>query len=295
MPNPDRSPSNPDRGLVRRVESVQPGRATEDGAGVRLVRLIDASLEARLDPFLMLDFFGSDDPDDYIAGFPTHPHRGFETITYMIAGRMRHRDSAGHEGLLEAGGVQWMTAGRGVLHSEMPEQTEGRMAGFQLWLNLPARDKMRPAWYRDIPASELPRVRDEAGTEVVVLAGRSGGVRGLVDRPETDPLILDVRLGPGATFVQDVPGGHHAFVVPYVGSVRVDTTAVPAGRLVVLENRDETAKVVLSAGEEGARVFLAAGRPLREPVARYGPFVMNTEEEIREALRAYRKGEFGVG
>jgi redox-sensitive bicupin YhaK (pirin superfamily) len=144
-------------------------------------------------------------------------------------------------------------------------------------------------------ASELPRVRDEAGTEVVVLAGRSGGVRGLVDRPETDPLILDVRLGPGATFVQDVPGGHHAFVVPHVGSVRVDTTAVPAGRLVVLENRDETAKVVLSAGEEGARVFLAAGRPLREPVARYGPFVMNTEEEIREALRAYRKGEFGVG
>jgi redox-sensitive bicupin YhaK (pirin superfamily) len=295
MPNTDLPFSDPSRGVVRRVQSVRPGRATEDGAGVRLVRLIDASLEERLDPFLMLDFFGSDDPDDYIAGFPTHPHRGFETITYMIAGRMRHRDSAGHEGLLEAGGMQWMTAGRGVLHSEMPEQTEGRMAGFQLWLNLPARDKMRPAWYRDIPASELPRFRDEAGTEVVVLAGRSGGVRGLVDRPTTDPLILDIRLGPGATFVQDVPGGYQAFAVPYAGGVRVDATAVPAGRLVVLENRDEAAAVVLSAGEEGGRVFLVAGRPLREPVARHGPFVMNTEEEIREAVRAYHSGELGVG
>ena len=210
----------------RRIEQLIAGRATSDGAGVKLTRVLTHDLQRRLDPFLMLDAFGSDDPTDYIAGFPDHPHRGFETVTYMIAGRMRHRDSAGHEGLLENGGVQWMTAGRGVIHSEIPEQEDGVMEGFQLWLNLPAQDKMQAPWYRDFRHEDLPRFTTEQGVAVTVIAGVSHGIAGAVRRDATAPLYLDLHLPAGARFEQVLPAGHNAFVYVYRGSVGIAGQAV---------------------------------------------------------------------
>ena len=207
----------------RSVERLVAGTATSDGAGVKLTRLLSQPLQRRLDPFLMLDAFGSDDPDDYIAGFPDHPHRGFETVTYMLAGRMRHRDSAGNEGLLESGGVQWMTAGRGVVHSEIPQQEEGVMEGFQLWLNLPGRDKMKAPWYRDFGAADLPRFT-AGGVTAVVIAGESHGVAGAVTREATEPLVLDLHLEPGACFEHSLPPGHNAFVVVYRGAAAIGET-----------------------------------------------------------------------
>src|SRR5438874_9764060 len=194
----------------RTVEQLVAGQATSDGAGVKLTRVLTQPLQRRLDPFLMLDAFGTDNPQDYIGGFPDHPHRGFETVTYMIAGRMRHRDSAGHEGLLSNGGVQWMTAGRGVVHSELPEQEDGRMEGFQLWLNLPAKDKMRAPWYRDIKSAEIPTFTTPAGVTVRVIAGASHGVDGAVQREVTEPLYLDLEFAPGATFTQALPPSDNA-------------------------------------------------------------------------------------
>ncbi len=191
--------------LPRTVERVIVGQPTSDGAGVKLTRVLTQSLQRRLDPFLMLDAFRSDDPKDYIGGFPDHPHRGFETVTYMIAGRMRHRDSAGHEGLLSNGGVQWMTAGRGVIHSELPEQEDGRMEGFQLWLNLPAQDKMRAPWYRDIQPAEIPEFTTRDGVKVRVIAGRSQGFDGAMRREVTEPLYLDLEFPAGASFAQALP------------------------------------------------------------------------------------------
>lgn len=280
-------------GGARKVERVHPGRPTSDGAGVRLVRLLGSDLQRRLDPFLMLDFFGSDRPEDYLAGFPTHPHRGFETLTLILEGRMRHRDSAGHEGVIEAGGAQWMTAGRGVLHSEMPEQTDGRLAGFQLWINLPAREKDAPASYRDLADRDIPRVRDPvSGAEIRVIAGRSGGVRGPVERPATDPFVLDVRLPPRARFFQPLPNGHRAFLAPWAGRLAVDGVFLPVPSLAVLEDRAEREGVEITSGSEGGRGLLVAGRPLGEPVVQYGPFVMTSEEEIRETLREIRSGRF---
>lgn len=202
----------------RTVERTLQGQATSDGAGVRLTRLLTPDLQRRLDPFLMLDLFGTDKPGDYIGGFPSHPHRGFETITYMLQGRMRHRDSAGNEGLLAPGGVQWMTAGRGVIHSEMPEQQEGAMEGFQLWLNLPARSKMQPPWYRDIPSGELPEWQGD-GVVARVIAGTTHGVQGAMQREDTEPLYLDLHLQPGAEFAQPLAAEHNAFIVVYRGEV----------------------------------------------------------------------------
>jgi redox-sensitive bicupin YhaK (pirin superfamily) len=246
-------------------------------------------LQRRLDPFLMLDAFGSDNPDDYIAGFPDHPHRGFETITYMIAGRMRHRDSAGHEGLLENGGVQWMTAGRGVIHSEIPQQEAGVMEGFQLWLNLPASEKMSAPWYRDFAAAELPRFVTDAGVDVTVIAGASHGVTGAVTREATAPLYLDLHLPAGARFEQPLPAGHNAFVYAYRGEVRIGAETLPAQRMAILANDAEADGVVIEATGE-AKVLLIAGRPLNEPIAQYGPFVMNTDQEIYQALNDFRDG-----
>ncbi len=279
----------------RPVERIVAGQATSDGAGVKLTRVLTQDLQRRLDPFLMLDAFGSDKADDYIAGFPDHPHRGFETISYMIAGRMRHRDSAGHEGLLENGGVQWMTAGRGVIHSEIPEQEEGRMEGFQLWLNLPARDKMRTPWYRDFSAAELPRLSTPEGVDVTVIAGDSHGVAGAVTRDGTEPLYLDVHLPAGTRFAQPLPAGHNAFVYVYRGAVRIDAQPVPAQRMAILKNDAAADGVVLEATQEDARLLLIAGRPLREPIAQHGPFVMNTHEEIFQAVRDFQAGRFGEG
>jgi len=273
----------------RTVEHVIAGQATSDGAGVKLTRVLTQNLQRRLDPFLMLDAFGSDNPNDYIAGFPDHPHRGFETVTYMIAGRMLHRDSAGHEGLLENGGVQWMTAGRGVIHSEIPQQEHGVMEGFQLWLNLPGRDKMSAPWYRDFKNEELPQFTTPTGVAVTVIAGNSHGVAGAVTRDATTPLYLDLHLGAGSRFEQALPASHNAFVYVYRGEVRVAGRVVPAQRMALLANDATADGVVIEAGAD-AKALLIAGQPLGEPIAQYGPFVMNTQQEIHQAIRDFREG-----
>lgn len=277
----------------RRIEALVAGYATSDGAGVRLTRLLTQKLQRRLDPFLMLDAFGSDDADDYIAGFPDHPHRGFETITYMLDGRMRHRDSAGHEGVLGPGGVQWMTAGRGVIHSEIPEQTAGRMEGFQLWLNLPAADKMCAPWYRDFAAAELPAYRTAAGAAVTVIAGTSRDVQGAVSRPQTQPLYLDIALPAGVAFEERLAAELNAFIVVYRGAVMVADDTVTALQLAILDT-DPAADGVRLLAREDSRLLLVAGRPLQEPIVQHGPFVMNDEQEIYQAISDYRQGRLGV-
>jgi len=286
--NPNANPANV-VGQPRRIERLVAGRPTSDGAGVKLIRVLTQDLQRRLDPFLMLDAFGSENPDDYIAGFPDHPHRGFETVTYMIAGRMLHRDSAGNEGLLGNGDVQWMTAGRGVIHSEIPQQEEGVMEGFQLWLNLPARDKMSEPWYRDIANAELPQFATPDGVKVTVIAGESRGVTGAVTREATQPLYLDLHLPAGSQFEQPLPAGHNAFLYVYRGTVTVDGQAVSAQRMAILANEPGADGVRLSASED-AKAILIAGRPLGEPIAQYGPFVMNTEAEIYQAIQDFRAG-----
>lgn len=277
----------------RAVEQLVAGRETFDGAGVRLTRVLAQPLQRRLDPFLMLDAFASDKPDDYIAGFPDHPHRGFETVTYMIAGLMRHRDSAGHEGALGNGGVQWMTAGRGVIHSEIPQQEEGAMEGFQLWLNLPGRDKMCAPWYRDFAAADLPRFTTAAGVKATVIAGTSHGVSGAVTREATAPLYLDVHLPAGARFAQPLPATHNAFIYVYRGEIHVAGKTVPAQRMAILANHAQADGVILEADGE-AKALLISGRPLNEPIVQYGPFVMNTEQEIYQAVNDFRAGRLGM-
>ena len=276
----------------RAVERVIAGQAVMDGAGVKINRVLTQQLQRRLDPFLMLDNFASDQPNDYIAGFPEHPHRGFETVSYMITGRMRHKDSAGHEGLLTSGGVQWMTAGSGVIHSEMPEQEAGVMEGFQLWLNLPARDKMRTPWYRDFTSEEIPRYTTDAGVAVQVIAGTSHGVAGAVQRELTEPLYLDIDLPSGSSFEQPLPPGHNAFLYTFRGEVRVDGKAVPAQRMAIFANTPGSDGVRIEA-PAGGRVILVAGQPLNEPIAQYGPFVMNTQAEVFQAVQDFREGKFG--
>jgi redox-sensitive bicupin YhaK (pirin superfamily) len=277
----------------RAVERLVAGQATSDGDGVKLTRVLTQPLQRRLDPFLMLDAFGTDNPQDYIGGFPDHPHRGFETVTYMIAGRMRHRDSAGHEGLLQNGGVQWMTAGRGVIHSELPEQEDGRMEGFQLWLNLPAKDKLRAPWYRDIQSAEIPEFVTEQGVKVRVIAGASHGVAGAMERDVTEPLYLDLELPAGSSFEQALPPGHNAFVYVYRGGVEIGATHVPVQRMAILGNGEDRDGVVLHS-HRPSRVLLIAGKPLREPIAQYGPFVMNTHDEIIAAVKDYQAGKFAA-
>jgi redox-sensitive bicupin YhaK (pirin superfamily) len=273
----------------REVERLITGQATSDGAGVKLTRVLTQPLQYRLDPFLMLDAFGTDNPDDYIGGFPDHPHRGFETVTYMIAGRMRHRDSAGHEGLLQNGGVQWMTAGRGVIHSELPEQEAGRMEGFQLWLNLPSRDKMSAPWYRDIQSDDIPQFTTDEGVTVRVIAGASHGVAGAVQREATQPLYLDLHLPDGARFEQTLAATHNAFLYVYRGELEVGETTVPTQRMAILKNEADRDGVVLQA-KGATRALLIAGQPLKEPIVQYGPFVMNRQEEIFQAVEDFRAG-----
>ena len=277
----------------RELERLVTGQATSDGAGVKLTRVLTQPLQRRLDPFLMLDAFGTDNADDYVGGFPDHPHRGFETVTYMIAGRMRHRDNAGHEGLLQNGGVQWMTAGRGIVHSELPEQQAGRMEGFQLWLNLPADRKLADPWYRDIQSDEIPEFTTGDGSTVRVIAGESHGVAGAMQREVTLPLYLDVHLAPGARFDQLVPASHNAFVYVYRGEVEVGGAKVSAQRMAILKNGADRDGIVLQAGDAPAKALIIAGRPLNEPIAQYGPFVMNTHEQIFQAVEDYRSGKFG--
>lgn len=275
---------------VRTVLSSHRAVDTSDGAGVKLKRALGQHPGARLDPFLMLDFFSSDDPDDYIEGFPAHPHRGFETVTYIVDGHMLHEDHLGNRGDLKAGGVQWMTAGRGIIHSEMPQQTAGLLRGFQLWINLPAKEKMKPAGYRDIPAEEIP-VITAPGAQVKLVAGiitlngttTTGPINGL----STEPLYADVALDAGASLTLPVKSGLNAFLYVFEGAVLAAGTQVPIGGVAILDNGDE---LTLSGGPNGGRVLLVAGRAIGEPVAQYGPFVMNTREELETAVNDYRAG-----
>jgi len=275
------------RGLQRIIESVP----ASDGAGVKLRRSLGAQQNLRVDPFLMLDEFSSDNADDYIAGFPAHPHRGFETATYLIDGHMLHEDHLGNRGDLRSGGVQWMTAGRGIVHSEMPQQEQGRMRGFQLWINLPAREKMKPAGYRDLQPEEIPAVDLAGGGRAKVIAGtlRHDGVStaGPIQGIATEPLYLDVELPAGAVFAHPLPAGHNAFVYPFEGSVSIGGRALRAHSAGVLGAGEQ---VEMTVGGEGARFLLLAGRPLGEPVVQYGPFVMNTRDEIEQAIRDYQSG-----
>ncbi|WP_374582759.1 pirin family protein [Pseudoduganella sp.] len=277
---------------TRTVERIIRGQAVMDGAGVKINRVLTQPLQRRLDPFLMLDNFGSEQANDYIAGFPDHPHRGFETVTYMLTGRMRHRDSAGNEGLLASGGVQWMTAGRGVIHSEMPEQAEGLMEGFQLWLNLPAKDKMRQPWYKDFEAAEIPVLQTASGATVRVIAGESQGVAGAVQREVTEPLYVDVELPAGAAFDQAIRQGHNAFIYVYRGEVAVDGKAIPAQSMAILANNEGADGVRVTAGPD-SRFILLSGKPLNEPIVQYGPFVMNSQAEIFQAVEDFRAGRLG--
>ncbi|MBV8537962.1 MAG: pirin family protein [Alphaproteobacteria bacterium] len=280
------STSNP-----RRVVHTVKGMPASDGAGVKLNRVIGQPALPDLDPFLMLDAFGSDDPDAYIAGFPDHPHRGFETVTYMLAGRMRHRDNKGNEGLLTAGSVQWMTAGRGIVHSEMPEQEEGLMQGFQLWVNLPAKDKMTAPRYQDIAPERIPVVDLAAGVRAKIIAGEAWGVRGPVQPGVTEPLFLDLHLEAGRVVTVPLPQDHNAFVYVYEGEASVGEPAsrIAQGAVGVLSLGDSAP---IAAGGKGARLILVAGKPLREPVAKYGPFVMNTRAELEQAFQDYQAGKF---
>ncbi len=275
------------RGVARLVR----GMPTSDGAGVKLTRLIGQPQLADLDPFLMLDEFGTDNPGDYIAGFPDHPHRGFETVTYMLDGRMRHRDNHGHEGVLVPGSVQWMTAGRGIVHSEMPQQQEGRMRGFQLWINLPARDKMTAPRYQEFGPQQIPQV-ELGAARVKVIAGSVEGVTGPIVQPATEPTYLDVELAPASVFTHTLPAGHAAFTYVYEGAVQIgegDSAATAnSHQLAVLTDGGP----VRLEGRSRARVILVAGRPLREPVAKYGPFVMNTREELMQAFEDFQQGRF---
>jgi len=288
---------------MRTLTQIIPSVPTSDGAGVKLRRSIGSQRGLYVDPFLMLDEFYSDNPQDYLAGFPSHPHRGFETVTYMLDGHMRHEDHLGNRGDLGPGDVQWMTAAGGIIHSEMPQQTEGRLRGFQLWLNLPAAEKMRPAHYRDIPAGEIPRLPLRGGGEIKVIAGTLAldgeRVSGPVNAPDavlsTDPLYLDIHLQGAQTVEVPLPARHHAFLYLYDGEARVG----PAAGARLLPHRaagvlGEGASVRIEAGAAGARALLLAARPLGEPVVQYGPFVMNTRAEIEQAVEDFRSGRLGA-
>ena len=276
-----------------RVQRSIRGMPTSDGAGVRLTRVIGGPSLPDLDPFLLLDEFGTDRAEDYIAGFPSHPHRGFETVTYMLDGRMRHKDNHGNDGLLTPGSVQWMTAGRGLVHSEMPEQESGQMRGFQLWVNLPARDKMTDPKYQEFAPDRIPVVQPAPGVQVKVIAGKVGDTVGPIAQPATDPLYLDIELAAGSGWDYVLPEGHNAFAYVFEGDLVVGEgdDARPVGQqdMAVLGGGE---LLQLRAGASGARLILVAGRPLREPVMRHGPFVMNTKQELMQAFVDFQEGRF---
>ena len=279
--------------FTRQLERLVNGIPTQDGAGVSLTCVLTHDLQRRLDPFLMLDAFHSDKPDDYLAGFPDHPHRGFETVTYMLQGRMRHRDNAGNEGLLEPGGMQWMTAGRGLVHSELPEQEDGLMSGFQLWVNLAGRDKMTTPGYSDIPSAQIPEVTPQDGVQVRVLAGEAFGIKGAVERPTTAPLYLDLHVEADKRLALPVPATHNAFLYVYEGELLIgqDQRVAAAGRMAILSNTAGAEGVEIQASKD-SRFLLIAGQPLNEPIAQWGPFVMNTREEVEQAIDDFRSGKF---
>jgi len=279
---------------TRKVRQLVTGQPTTDGAGVQLVRVIGQRALMELDPFLLLDAFRSDSPDDYVAGFPSHPHRGFETVTYLLDGRMRHKDSAGNEGVIEAGGIQWMTAGKGIVHSEMPEQENGMLEGFQLWINLPASHKMTNPAYQEHDIDGIP-VEERAGARVRVIAGSTSlGTEGPVTQPLTEPLYLDVSLQADSQFSETICQGHSAFVYVIDGMIRMEseqggTVSIDRDQLAVLS---DGAELTLDSENQPARFLLIAGKPLDEPIARGGPFVMNTQDELKQAFYDYQSGRF---
>jgi len=289
MTNTERDAASRNSRVVRTLK----GMPASDGAGVKLTRVIGSPQLDMLDPFLLLDEFGTDQPEDYLAGFPEHPHRGFETVTYMLDGRMRHKDNHGNEGLLVPGSVQWMTAGRGLVHSEMPEQQEGRMRGFQLWVNLPARDKMVAPRYQEFAPDRIPEVAPAEGVRVKVIAGVVDGVRGPIEQPATDPLYLDVALQPGATWTHALPDGHNAFAYVFEGAAEIgegeEARSLKTHELAVLGGGE---RLVVRPVDAQARLIVVAGRPLGEPVARHGPFVMNTREQLMQAFVDFQQGRF---
>ncbi len=279
--------------MQKQLQQMIPARATSDGAGVRINRSLGQTQSARFDPFLMLDEFGSESASDYIAGFPAHPHRGFETVTYMLAGHMLHEDHMGNKGHLRNGDVQWMTAGRGIIHSEMPQQEHGLMRGFQLWLNLPAAEKMKPAHYRDIPSQDIPVAALKNGGQIKVIANTavidgqivSGPIQGLT----TQVIYWDVHLPVNESFAHAIPATHNTFIYVYEGELAIgeDARKLPAGNAGLLGAGDE---ISVRALKEDTRFILLAGIPLKEPIAQYGPFVMNTSDEIEQAIQDYRNG-----
>lgn len=279
----------------RAITRIIPAITTQDGAGVKLKRALgqSQSADSRLDPYLMMDVFFSDNPDDYIAGFPSHPHRGFETITYMLEGHMLHQDHLGNKGDLKTGGIQWMTAGRGVIHSEMPQQTDGQMRGFQIWLNLPREEKMKPASYQNIGAAQLPVIRPAGGGRIVLIAGSltidGETYSSPVQAKQTQPLIADIAPEPGSEVRLPIVNGLNAMLYGFEGEISVNGQVLPPDSSAVLGDGDF---VTLKAGPEGGRAMLLAGKPLHEPVVQYGPFVMNTAEEIRQAIDDYTAGRF---
>ena len=274
----------------RRPVAVMHGMETSDGAGVNLVRVIGTPTVPQVDPFLMLDHFSSDDPDDYIAGFPEHPHRGFEAVTYLLAGHMRHRDSAGHEGVIESGGIQWMTAGRGIIHSEMPEQEQGLLSGFQLWVNLPASHKMIAPRYQELGAAAIPVEQRGDDVTLRVIAGTTEqGTQGPIRDLFTDVIYFDVTLDNDAAFSEPLPGDYNALLYAIEGKIVIGDSVAEADQLVLLGAGD---RLTVRGHGPHSRFLLLAGQPLREPVARGGPFVMNTDEEIQQAFRDYRSGRF---
>ena len=283
---------SPDR-KIRELSKITSGNPTSDGQNVRLIRFIGSQDINLIDPFLLFDLFQSDRPADYLGGFPDHPHRGFETVTYLLAGRMRHKDNASHEGVIEAGGIQWMTAGRGIVHSEMPEQKNGLLRGFQLWINLPSSKKMVKPSYQEFSAAYIPSERLSGGGSIKVISGcTSNGTRGPVNNPYTEPIFLDIDLGPEQLFEQNIPDNHNSFLYVIHGTLLTGTSKSPVGKeeLGILGSGNH---VSVSGEKEGARFLLITGKRLNEPIARSGPFVMNTKEEIYKAYRDYRNGNFG--
>ena len=277
---------------IRRPVEIIAARPSSDGDGVKLLRVFGGSRPQRFDPFLMLDEFGSAEASDYIGGFPPHPHRGFETITYMLQGKMEHRDHMDNVGLLNDGDVQWMTAGRGIIHSEMPRQTEGVMRGFQLWLNLPSESKLSPASYTDLPSAQLP-VYDLPGGRIVAIAGDATvngtlDVKGYFDRPRTRPLLWDLQLDSASDVSIAVPATFTVMAYVFEGQVEIAGTPVNVRHLARLDDGDEIALV--NRTSDNSRLLIIAGEPLNEPIVQYGPFVMNRPEEIEQAIQDYRAG-----
>ena len=280
---------------VRKIQNIIQPQAVLEGAGVKLKRSIATRALDNVDPFLLFDHFGSKNPADYIKGFPMHPHRGIETVTYMISGRVNHKDSIGNSGSITDGDIQWMTSGSGIMHEEMPQPIDGEMVGFQLWVNLPARLKMTNPRYQNMASAQIPEIQREDGVKIRVIAGEVDGISGPVKEIVAEPVYLDISIPEGSTFSQPVERGHAAFAYIFEGAgffeagAKDSEKSIAHPRLIVFDDGD---LITARASERGVRFLMVSGKPLNEPIARYGPFVMNTEAEIEQALDDLKNGTF---